>query len=871
MNRRDAFYPDSYVKRMLRGKEGLLAVQASMEKGDPLSSVDGRQLGATRRAEGWPGAAKGRQPLKNGTLHTGIAVALAAALGGMTSLASAQEAPREAEPVVEGREDVAEAPFQGSSMQLRDADQHPAGMAVELETVTVTGTRIRGGETPSPVISIDAQQIRAEGFTDLGEVIRSLPQNFGGGQNPGVAAGATLGAAGGANQNITGGSALNLRGLGPDASLTLLNGRRLAYSGFSQAVDISAIPVEAVERVEIVADGASAIYGSDAVGGVGNVVLKRGFQGMTASARYGKATGGGRATREYSATTGAAWPSGGVIATFQDVSADPVYASERDFTEFMDAPTTIYPASDSRSGLLSAHQTLGESLELRLDALGMKREQASYYIWNGINRLSPETTTTLLAPSVDMMLPGDWSITAGAAWGKDRHTQYQQRQGPGSEVPMLLLHGCYCNESRSYEIGAEGPLFAVWDGAARLAVGAGYRTNRYEQPNYITGGTDANGDESATFAYAELNIPLIGPGRDASGAQRLEFTAAIRGEDYDSFGSVATPKLGLIYAPNKDFTLKGSWGRSFKAPSLMQRYYDHIAILDIPQNYGATGHPDHATVLLTGGGNLELDPERARTWTASIAYHPEAAPRLGLELTWFNIDYTDRVIQPITDYASALTNPQYAEFIDRSPSADDLAEAIAAAQAFYNVTGAPYDPSNVVAIIRSEEVNAVRQQVKGVDLSGHYKVALGPGNLTIRGAGSWLDITQETAGLPRPYGLSGTTYNPATVNGRVGAVWDRGGFTVSAFANYTSGVTNTLDGRKTASFTTVDTTLRYQMTRLDDARSGVEVALSIQNILNRAPPLHAAAALGTRQVPPYDSTNYSAIGRMVSLSVSKHW
>ncbi len=120
--------------------------------------------------------------------------------------------------------------------------------AVQLDTVQVTGTRIKGGTTPSPVITIDSTRIREEGFTDLGEVIRSLPQNFGGGQNPGVAVGATAGAGGLANQNVTGGSALNLRGLGPDATLTLLNGRRLSYGGFVQAVDISAIPIEAVDR-----------------------------------------------------------------------------------------------------------------------------------------------------------------------------------------------------------------------------------------------------------------------------------------------------------------------------------------------------------------------------------------------------------------------------------------------------------------------------------------------------------------------------------------------------------------------------------------------------------------------------------------------
>src|SRR3546814_2275030 len=115
--------------------------------------------------------------------------------------------------------------------------------------------------------------------------------------------------AGLANQNLTGGSALNLRGLGPDASLTLLNGRRMAYGGIAQAIDISAIPVEAVDRIDIVADGASAIYGSDAVGGVANVVLKRDFDGFALGARYGTATDGGLATREYPATAGHVWSS----------------------------------------------------------------------------------------------------------------------------------------------------------------------------------------------------------------------------------------------------------------------------------------------------------------------------------------------------------------------------------------------------------------------------------------------------------------------------------------------------------------------------------------------------------------------------------
>src|SRR3546814_5288960 len=85
----------------------------------------------------------------------------------------------------------------------------------------------------------------------------------------------------------------------------------MAYGGRAQSVDISAIPVEAVERIEIVPDGASAIYGSDAVAGVGNVILKRDFEGVTIGTRFGTASSGGLTTREYTVTAGTVWDDGG--------------------------------------------------------------------------------------------------------------------------------------------------------------------------------------------------------------------------------------------------------------------------------------------------------------------------------------------------------------------------------------------------------------------------------------------------------------------------------------------------------------------------------------------------------------------------------
>jgi len=746
-----------------------------------------------------------------------------------------------------------------STSQKADQKLEPTN----LQTVTVTGTRIRGGTSPSPVITIGSEQIQQEGFTDLGEVIRSVPQNFSGGQNPGVA-GVSSGS--NSNQNITGGSGIDLRGLGPDATLTLLNGRRMSYGGFSQAVDISAIPVEAVERIEIVPDGASAVYGSDAVGGVANVILKPDFDGVTVGARYGGATEGGLITHEYTATAGTTWATGGLIVAGEKTSNDPIYSDQRDYTRSMYRPSTLWQGSNLRSGLFSLHQSLGEAVELHLDALGNDRDSHTALAYPSIYYpYDVKTRTTLLAPSLEIGLPGDWTLMLSAAVGKDKNSVAQPTvsRADGAITPNSLV--AYRNKSLTYEIGAEGPLFTLPGGEARLATGAGYRYNDYLD---LSGNTiNADGDESSRFAYAELNLPLVGPEQGISGIERLALTGAVRTEDGD-YGNVTTPKFGVIYSPNADFSLKASWGKSFKAPTLLQRHSSQSAFYYPAATFG-TGYPSDATALWLYGGNADLRPERARTWSASLAFHPEALPQLETELTWFDIDYTQRVLQPIITY-DVFGNPIYANFVDYDPTGAAQAAALARASGFYNFAGTPYDASKVVAIIDDRFVNASQQRIKGIDLSGSYRVDLGAGRLTVRGSASWLDSTQALTAAQSPYDLAGKLFNPAKLNSRIGAVWQQGGFTASLFGNYKSGVinTNTLDHKKSASFTTFDATLRYDTGARDDAWSNLALGLSAQNLLNRAPPLYTPIS---PTYAPYDSTNYSAVGCFVSLSVSKHW
>src|SRR3546814_20351898 len=105
-----------------------------------------------------------------------------------------------------------------------------------------------------------------------------------------------------------------------------------------------------------------------------------------------------------------------------------------------------------------------------------------------------------------------------------------------------------------------------------------------------------------------------------------------------------------------------------------------------------------------------------------------------MELTGFRIDYTDRVVQPITNYAQVMGNPFYDQLVNYQPTAEDQERIISNAK-FYNFTGVPYDPNTVVAIIYGYYVNVARPANRGADLYGQYAFGLGPGRLTARGIG----------------------------------------------------------------------------------------------------------------------------------------
>jgi iron complex outermembrane receptor protein len=178
-----------------------------------------------------------------------------------------------------------------SVMSMAPAMAQEAASA-PVQRVEITGTNIRraDAETPSPVQVITAEDLKKSGFTTVSQVLQNITSNGQGTLSQGFSGAFATGAAG-----------ISLHGLNTSATLVLIDGHRMAANPLPDDnerffVDVSNIPFDAVERVEVLKDGASATYGSDAMAGVVNIILKKKFVGTTVNAEGGSSTEGGGAT-----------------------------------------------------------------------------------------------------------------------------------------------------------------------------------------------------------------------------------------------------------------------------------------------------------------------------------------------------------------------------------------------------------------------------------------------------------------------------------------------------------------------------------------------------------------------------------------------
>jgi outer membrane receptor protein involved in Fe transport len=876
---------------------------------------------------------------------------------------------------------------------LREAAFASADSSSEDGDIVVTGTRIRGSApVGSDVITIDRDDIERSGYATTQDIAQTIPQNFGGAPNESTG---PISLDPNSSRNTGLGSSLNLRGLGNQSTLVLLNGDRPPLGGFGGVFsDISMIPAVAIDRIEVIADGASAIYGSDAVAGVVNIVPRLRFEGAETSFRIATADGdsedvvasqilgtrwsGGNAVLAYEyyrrsalaaakrdyvtddltafggpdlrgnyASPGTILAGGGTYAipagqNGQDLSADDFVAdtvNRGDSWNMVDVLPrqrrhSVFGAArqEFATGIAAYAQGLFSSREFSqrnrtavdaprtvpvtnpfyVDPVGTGRPVQVFYDFGrdlGRERATGKVEAYGATLGVDADV-GRWSIDVRGNYGSQTtRTALLNRvnrarlaaaladpnpataynlfgDGPSTNPATIdFIRGSSTSLDRarvwSASVRADGPLVRLPAGDLRAAIGGEYRNELYRGAGGVS--------DTATLApvprpaiplpgprrirafYGEALVPIFGGDLTLPGFRRLDLSAAVRTERYSDFGTTTNPKFGINWEPLSGVRLRGTYGTSFRAPSIDSLRQDAGTILlfafTIPDPASPTGQ---SNVLVRRGNDPDLQPEKATSWTVGTDLEPAFLPGLRARLTYYNIDYRDRITSPAANLFNFLVNRDiYQGIIEDNPSAETIA-TFYSSPFFAN----PFNvaPDTIVAAVDAQLQNLSVVKQSGLDVDIGYSFNAFGGEAEIGAAGTYIFGIDQALTPDAPVNdVVDVLGNPVDLRIRGRASWTDDRWSASLFVNYLDSYTNLTNPapERVASLTTVDAQLSYRFAQARGPLSGLRMAVGATNLFDAKPP-YAAYNLGL-VVAGYDPDNASPLGRVVSLQVTKEW
>lgn len=760
-------------------------------------------------------------------------------------------------------------PEDSSSKKKKPAGSSPTAA---LQEVVVTGSHIRGAPPQSaPIIEFTREQIEDSGYPTLEQFMQSIPQNF-------ASVGSTTI---GLNDNTAVlnngfGAGVDLRGLGPQSTLVLVNGQRIAAAGLTgQFTDISVIPLEAIKSIQILPSGASAIYGADAVGGVVNYVLRNSFNGVESTVEYGSVTRGSLKDIRASQAFGTTWSSGSGLLSYDYEDETPLLSSDREFS-VNSAILDLTPEARQYGIFGAVQETPSSAVTLHGQILYANRHND---FTSAPSVSLPSLMSGALTKEYQGSLGADWSVTEswevkGTLSDGDNATVFEQNGVTTSGNSRLLMAS----------LGADGVLAKLRAGAVRAAIGTEVREERLSQFITVIGEQTVNRGRTVDAAFGQIIVPLLGPvaGRLRSSASRLELDAAARYDHYAEFGSSVNPDVGVSWRPAEGIRLRGTWASAFRPPALEDLYSgDDSALINSPDPLSASGR---SAVLILIGGNPNLKPETSSQWTAGIDLEPSLVPGVTASLMYYDISYKNRIVSPNIPLFDALdSGAYYSTFIQRNPSPGELQALTSAPYAYFNYTGIPlpgFGPprtlADTAAVANNELQNIGTTDTDGVDLTASMAGTAGPVRLTGSLDGTYILRFWE---VPLPgapgQGIVSTLYNPmnlrvrATLNASDGPV---AGTVGANFYNHYVDNTNPSAPVPVSSWTTMDVQLRYSLrdaAHVPLGLGGLEVALSCSNCANRAPPGVSPASdpLGRG----YDPTNANPLGRFLSLTLRYEW
>ena len=771
------------------------------------------------------------------------------------SSGNARPRPSDVTPLTESRKG-------GLTQQTVSPVQRTASVLPELREVIVTGTHISGGPPPSePLITITRQDIRESGYQSVEQLMDSLPENFnsmGSEEN-----GSQTELDGG---NFGYGAAVDLLGLGYDSSLVLVNGHRLAPAGINGAfTDIAVIPLSAVKRVEIVTDGASAIYGADAIGGVVNYILRNKQEGGETSLEYGSVTKGSMKDYRASTSYGFNWSTGSALLSYEYHDETPLNVLDRPFSA-PSAPGMLTPGTTQSSVYLSATDLLADRWRIDPSVLYSQRRVTE----EGAAGTQPfygygDAAQFSYAVGANYFLSKNWQLHARVSYG-------------GNDTKLTTSDGALSGDNRlsTASVNVSGSILPLPAGELKAAAGV---QARYENLSSLFTGqyviTDINKRRTVDSAFLEAQIPLLASNHGGVRRQVMTLDLAGRIDHYSDFGTSENPRVGLAWAPVTGLKLRGTVSSSFKAPNFYELYGEQNSVL-VNSPEPTLPPTSSAAVMYLLGSNPNLTAEKASEWTAGIDYSPPEIAGLSTHLTFYHVNFKERIVDPgIPLTASLDQGAEYAAYIQQNPTLAQLNFWMAPPYLYQNLTTLPgfgpvRTPAEAVAIVDGRFHNVGQSRTSGFITTIEYRHEFLGFHYHVGFNGAYiLSFTNRNVPGAAEFSELNTLNNPVNFRGRVTAGVRRALWGLTAFLNYTNRYRDLTTGAPVpvASWTTANLSAWYQLFgRLGEWR-GARLYLSCINCLNRAPP----AVRLISDYLGYDPANANALGRFLSATVTVRW
>lgn len=804
-----------------------------------------------------------------------------------------------------------------------------SGAQIEKDEIIVTGTNIRtashirGAPTDSaPLFTYGSDDLDRSGYASADDFIQVQPSTFGPpSQISGFRVipqfndvGSFIGQRIVFNEPSFQQNSLAIHGFAP---LQLTNSRRDIFA-------LDELPVTAIDRFEVLADGASAIYGDTAVSGVINTIMRSEFDGAETTVRYGKITDSGAEEYLAAQTLGKVWGSGNALVTYEFLHRGDITFADRGFSPFLDprisdapTPLSIFPEDEQHRIYGTLSQSVTDRAEVFLEGLA------------SIRKLTTTSTNSAFFPEGSEGFIQDtvrrekkYSIALGGRYqfGGDWLGEIKVTR---SAAPMN--HPFQDSTQWVATAKADGAVVELPGGAARLALGGEFRKS-----------TSTAIDRNIYSSFGEAFIPVIGAGNRMTGIERLEISAAGRFDHYENSGGVTSPRASILWSPVKGLNLRGSYGRSFYAPifndSPLASNFAEARIFQTDIRCGPgflcpALAPQTAPTIIVTSNNIDLPAARSTNWTFGADFTPAAVKGLTMSASYYDIEVTGRPFKPpfgfipnlAEFFPSSHSRMLTPEFVDRitpiversaaqreAPFSDCVrflgtpVPPTGGASAQPTFGGAPLFDGGCIrlsdaaatgnfAVIDTSLQPAARERTRGLDLSASYNFETAHGVFDLFAAANYVftferRLTEQTPTID----VVDSFGDPLDLRVRGGGAWRKGAFNASAIINYadgysyetfvdTTGVTfpSFTGGTGVAdvqlipvkSMTTLDLFLAFDAGVAFNNRwlKGTTFSFSAINLTDERPQAIEGASLG------FDDFNADPTGRFVAFQVTKTW